>query len=131
MIFLSLEQELRKLFLEAALLAPGAFGGNDNLLRPLAPGSSKVNTNGVSFTVLDTTSGTIPNFDSNYNLFLDVFTSNYLIGSTNFDNLRNIEDQFNTLNLTATQVPFEFNPALGLVALDCVWLVRKGLKKKV
>jgi hypothetical protein len=115
----------------SALLAPGTFGGNDNLLRPLALDPNKVNNNGVSFTVLDTTSVSIPNFDSNYNLFFDSVSSKYLISSTNFDNIRFTEDTFNTLNLTATPIPFEFNPTLGIGILGGVWLVRKRLKKKV
>jgi hypothetical protein len=115
----------------SALLAPNTFGGNDNLLRPLASDPNKVNTNGVSFTVLVTTSVTIPNFDSNYNLFFDSFSSKYLISSTNFDNNRFTEDTFNTLNLTATSVPFEFNPALGLVAIASFVVGKKLIKRKV
>jgi hypothetical protein len=39
---------------------------------------------------------------------------------------------FNTFEINATAVvpvPFEFNPALGLMAIGGFWLVRKGLKK--
>jgi hypothetical protein len=101
----------------STLLPTNAFLGNDNLLFPLALDPNKVSINGVSFNV--------SSFGSRYNLFKN--GSVYQISN---DFGKSVTTP--TLNLTnVTPVPFEFNPALGIGILGGVWLVRKGLKKKL
>ena len=94
----------------SALLAPGTFAGNNNLLFPLAADPNQLNANGVSFTLSDS---------SRYNLFR-FGAGSYGVSSLGFGAL------FPTLNLTnVTPVPFEFSPALGLGVLGGLFATKK------
>jgi hypothetical protein len=61
------------------------------------------------------------------------FTGNSYRTSSNGGSSYSTSTLFNSFQINATQVaavPFEFNPALGLVAVGGFWLVQKRLKNK-
>jgi len=93
-----------------ALLAPGTFFGNDNLLFPLAADPNKFSFGGVSFTA-----GGL-----SYNLFrLNTTSYQFLRSGPNLANT-------NTINLAlVAPVLFEFSPALGIGVLGGLFAAKK------